>query len=84
VTYDNTNSGVLFSNDKEGNPNRPDYTGKIDVEGTEWRLAGWIKVSGNGNKFLSLKVSPPRERPRPEPEPSHPQHDPGLDDEIPF
>ena len=53
--YDNTNSGVLFKNDKKGVENRPDYTGKIDVEGTEFWLSAWIK-EGQKGKFLSLSV----------------------------
>ncbi len=29
--YDNTNSGVLFKNDKKGNEKAPDYKGKVNV-----------------------------------------------------
>ena len=29
--YDNTNTGTIFQNDKQGNENRPDYKGKINV-----------------------------------------------------
>lgn len=57
--YDNTNRGVLFKNDK-GNPpkvERPDYTGDINFNGTDMRLAAWIKISQKGEKFLSLSVS---------------------------
>jgi uncharacterized protein (DUF736 family) len=61
--YDNELSGVLFKNDKEGNEKRPDYTGKVQVEGTEYRLAAWVKESNStGNKFLSLKLSLPQEQ----------------------
>lgn len=59
--YDNELSGVLFKNDKEGNEKRPDYTGKIQVEGIEYRLAAWIKEGRtSGQKFLSLKASLPQ------------------------
>jgi len=55
--YDNTNSFVLFRNDKQGNENRPDYTGKITLEdGKELRLAAWIK-EGQKGKFMAGKVS---------------------------
>lgn len=60
--YDNTNSGVLFKNDKEGNEKRPDYTGEINVDGKDLRLAAWIKTSAKGNKFMSLRVSEKEER----------------------
>lgn len=56
--YDNTNSGALFKNDKDGNEKRPDYTGKLDVEGKEYRLAAWIR-DGRRGKFMSLKLSEP-------------------------
>lgn len=60
MSYDNTNSGVLFRNEqKQEGDKRPDYTGKIDVDGTEYRLAGWVR-EGRKGKFLSLKISEPR------------------------
>jgi len=60
--YDNTNSGILFKNDKGDNEKRPDYTGKLDVNGKEFKLSAWIKVGKNGGKqFLSLKVQPANE-----------------------
>lgn len=58
MSYDNTDSGVLFQNDKEGNEKRPDYKGTINVNGTDYELAGWKRVSQkSGKPFLSLKVS---------------------------
>ena len=57
MDYDNSNSGVLFKNDKQGNDKRPDYTGKWEDEnGKEWRLAAWIRDGKNG-KFMSIKAS---------------------------
>lgn len=29
--FDNNNRGVLFQNDKDGNPNRPDFRGNIKI-----------------------------------------------------
>ena len=76
--YDNELSGVLFKNDKEGNEKRPDYTGKVQVEGTEYRLAAWIKEGRtSGQKFLSLKLSLPQGDPVPTAAGSD-------DDSIPF
>jgi uncharacterized protein (DUF736 family) len=51
------NFGSLFINDNKENENQPDYTGKVNVEGTEHRIAGWKKTSKAGNTYLSLKVS---------------------------
>jgi hypothetical protein len=55
--YDNTNSGVLFTHAKKAD-NHPDYKGKINVNGVEFDLAGWVK-QGKSGQFLSLKVSEP-------------------------
>jgi hypothetical protein len=52
--YDNTNTGALFKNDKEGNEKRPDYTGTVDVEGVVYNVSSWIRTSKGGVKFMSL------------------------------
>ena len=57
--YDDTNRGAMFKRDKEGNEKRPDYSGPLNVDGTDWEVAGWIKESKAGNKYLALQVSPP-------------------------
>ena len=63
--YDNTNSGALFRNDKCDNPKRPDYRGELDINGTAYRISGWVKESKkDGSKFLSLKAEP-KEAPAP-------------------
>lgn len=94
MSYDNTDSGVLFKNDSKERDNQPDYTGKINVGGVEKRLAAWIKQGRNG-KFMSLKVTdlqPPQDS-RQERQPNPARQEPltkmdtalsDLDDEIPF
>ena len=57
-TFDNTNSGTFFINDRKEKENHPDYTGKINVEGKEYYLKGWKKVAKSGVNFLSLAVNP--------------------------
>lgn len=53
MEFDNTNKFVLFPNDKKGNEKAPDLTGKINVDGKEFRLAAWTKTSPKVAKFLS-------------------------------
>ena len=55
--YDNTNSGVLFNNDRKEQEKQPDYNGSLNVEGKEYWISGWKK---NGKKvtFISLAVTP--------------------------
>ena len=53
--YDNTNSGVLFANEyKEEGDSRPDFIGNVDVEGKEFRLAGWKNVSSKGKRYIAV------------------------------
>ena len=59
--YDNTNSGVLFKNDKKGNEKAPDYKGKVNIEGKEKDIAGWIR-EGKSGKFISIKISEPMKK----------------------
>lgn len=48
-------SGALFKNDKEGNDKRPDYKGDCMINGVEYQIGAWLKVSAKGTKFMSLK-----------------------------
>ena len=84
MNYDNTNRGVLFKNDKQGNEKRPDYTGTINVGGTDFQLSAWIKASKAGDKYMSLSVQPKRDTDkRPERGPAE-EARMDFDDQIPF
>ena len=79
--YDNTNRGSLFRNDKGDNEARPDYTGTLNVEGKEYRVAAWVhEAKFTGKKYLSLYIEAKEEvkgdRPTVEPE--------KIDDDLPF
>lgn len=61
MSYDNTNTGSLFKNDKGDNEKRPDYKGSVNVDGVEYWLSAWIRTAGDntkraGEKFMSLKL----------------------------
>jgi len=59
MSYDNTNTGAIFKNDKKAE-NHPDYKGKINVDGIEKEIALWLKTSKDGSKqFFSVKISEP-------------------------
>jgi hypothetical protein len=58
MTYDNTNRGALFGNDRRQKDTDPDYRGSINVDGTEFWLNAWIKTSKDGQKHMSLSVRP--------------------------
>jgi hypothetical protein len=80
--YDNTNRGVLFNEiDKKTGDNDRDYGGSINIDGREFWLSGWIKISKKGTKFMSLSVKPKIEKPA-ESERKSPAED--FADEVPF
>lgn len=83
--FDNTNSGVLFKNDRKDSEKQPDYTGKINVAGKELQLAAWLR-DGKKGKFMSLKVSEFQQKSEARTsydEPVRQMRD-VMDDEIPF
>lgn len=58
MNHDNTNSGALFKNDKEGKESRPDYRGTLNVNGTDFWISAWLKSSKAGQKYMSLSAQP--------------------------
>ena len=74
--------GSLFRNDKKSD-NAPDYKGGFaDPNGVEYEIAGWLK-EGKKGKYLSLKISLPRERDKPVMDHREPLNS-DLNDEIPW
>ena len=62
--YDDTNRGALFKNDKKESDRHPDYKGTLNVNGAEFWVSSWLKVSKNGEKYMSLSVSPKENAPK--------------------
>jgi len=65
TTYDNTNTGALFTNDRKTNDRQPGFTGKVDVEGKEYWLSAWAKKTRTGKPFMSLALTPVDAAPAP-------------------
>ena len=82
MEYDNSNRVALFRvTDKQGNEKRPDYSGNLNVNGVDYELSGWMKVSKKGNKFMSLTIKEPFKKTT---KVATPVVEPFEDDEIPF
>lgn len=56
--YDGTNRGSSFKNDKKTEEKHPDLSGSINIEGKEYWLSSWKKVSKAGTPFWSHSVRP--------------------------
>mgnify|MGYP003109840631 CR=1 FL=1 len=47
--YDNTNKGCVWPNKFKFSAKAPDFTGYVNVDGTEMRVACWIHTDDQGN-----------------------------------
>lgn len=94
MTYDNSNRGVLFKNDRKTKDTQPGYTGSLNVDGVEFFLDAWVK-EGKSGKFFSVSVkrkdqqsAPPARAPAPRqapaPAPAASSGFDHMDDDIPF
>lgn len=90
TTYDNTNRGALFKNDRKEQQTHPDYKGSLNVGGVDYWVSSWIKEGAKG-KFMSLSITPkeaqaPAPAPRPQAKSTAPVSS-GFDDmdsDVPF
>lgn len=86
MTYDNSNSGALFKNDRK-RPDRqdPDYTGKAEIAGSQYYVDGWINEVKDqpGRKYLKLKYKPVAPKAA-APAPAAASTEPEFNDDIPF
>lgn len=80
MQYDNTNSGVLFRNEKKQSDKHPDFTGNANIDGNEMWVSAWVKESKTGKKFFSMSFKPKEENSyKPQP-----KKDEFVNDDIPF
>jgi uncharacterized protein (DUF736 family) len=56
--YDNANRGALFENPNKKEEKHPDFTGPLNIRGSDdWEMAAWKRTSKSGKSYLSVKVS---------------------------
>lgn len=87
------NQGVLFKNEQKSSDNSPAYKGRINVGGTTYWLAAWVKDAKDNRKYMSLSVTPMDAKPETKPAPKDaqkPQNNRGggafdqMADDVPF
>lgn len=57
MSYDNTNRGQIWRNDKKEKDTQPDFTGGINVEGVEYWLSGWSRKPDDNPKSPAVRFS---------------------------
>lgn len=77
------NTFSAFVNDKNGNEKKPDWTGKINIDGKEKRIAIWKRKSASGIEYLSGTIEEPF-KPTAEPAAKEETIAEAVADEIPF
>jgi len=84
MSFDNTNTFTLNRNDKGDNPKRPDYTGKININGKEHWISAWLKDGPKG-KWMSGTIGDECEpKGQPQQAAQQPTQDSFDDRDIPF
>lgn len=54
--YDNTNTGVLFTNRNKTRDQQPDWRGSIDIAGTKYWLSGWERAHDKYGTYISVGI----------------------------
>lgn len=57
MSYDDTNRGQIWGNDKKTSDSHPDFKGSINVEGKEYWLSAWKRAPDANPKAPSLRFS---------------------------
>jgi hypothetical protein len=60
TTHDGPNRGALFRNKYKRKETDCEYSGTLNIGGSEYSLLGWISTSKSGVKFLRLSARPKR------------------------
>lgn len=84
MQYDNTNSGVLFRNEKKQSEKHPDLNGSINSDGRDYWLSAWVNESKDGKKYFKLSLTPKDEQRQPAPRQQPAQQESFEDEDLPF
>ena len=85
--YDNTNSGIMFRNDRKETDNHPDFKGSLNVDGVDYWLSAWVNEGKPGSKLEGRKYFRISLQQKEHQQPAQSQGNGArqdFDDEIPF
>ena len=81
------NTGIIGANKRKEQPNHPDISGSINIDGKDYWLSGWKKSNASGT-FYSLAAKPKDAASRPARDrgnaPPADFSDFGNNDDLPF
>jgi uncharacterized protein (DUF736 family) len=78
------NKGVFFKNEKKASEASPDYSGSFNLNGAEYSLAGWQKMSKSGISYISLAIRPFTAKPPQKKEPVSGANSEEIFPDVPF
>jgi len=97
MSYDDTNRGAIWRNERKESDRHPDFNGNLNVEGVEYWVSAWKRAPDAKPNSPALKFSIKRKEARQstdypvnqkDPTRDYGQApgvvDPAFDDEIPF
>lgn len=80
MSYDNTNKGSIWRNDRKQTDKHPDFNGTLNVEGVEYWVSAWKRKPGDNPKSPALRFAiNPKEQ-----QSNHQSQQQGFDDDVPF
>ena len=57
MTYDDTNRGAIWGNDRKEKETQPDFKGNANVDGVEYWVSAWKRGPDDNPKGPSLRFS---------------------------
>ena len=86
TSYDDSDRGAIWKNDRKERDKQPDFTGDAKVDGIDYRVSGWKREPGANPATPALRLSFRRKQPEVStPAVQASQAPPtDFDDDIPF
>ena len=82
MTYDNTNRGAIWKNDKKETERHPDFNGSLNVDGVEYFVSAWKRKADDPPNRPALSFSIKRKDQQPSQQQA-PAPSSAFDDDLP-